>query len=424
MVFSQICGWTADMWGPVIGLFGFIQNWGWMIIVFTICLKLILSPLDYWQKKVARDSARKQAVLQPELIKLRKKFGNNKQMLNQKTMELYKRENFNMSGSCISMLVNMAITLFIFITLFYGLMGISQIEIAKQYDKLQETYNQEFSTAYGLTGEDLNTQIKEKENQIWQSAYENAKTELGITGEVPKEKEVELYNKALEFYANTQINGTEMKISDIQAKVLDKYNTEIKQSWLWVSNIWRPDTNASGFPNYSTFTGAANFYGSAEYKEAVDAKLASLPEGATDEQKSIAIKEVQNEFENKYNFVTYNVQSAYQSWNGYFILVILAAVITYLSAVVSQMQTSKKDKTQTQTEGEIVPAKSMKFMKFLLPILMIIFTIGYSAVFALYIVTNSLMTTIISFIFLKIFEKQEKKKKITITTKNKPDYSR
>lgn len=417
MLISQIGGWTSAMWEPVINLFSFIPNWGWQIIVFTICLKLILIPLDFWQKKVARASAKKQAVLQPELIKIQKKFGNNKQMVNQKTMELYKRENVNMFGSCISMLVNMILTLFIFLTLFYGLMGISQSQIQKQYNLLEENYNTEFAAAYNLSGDDLEKQIKDKESKIWTMAYEKAKTELG------EAEESKIYSKALEYYAQTIISGSEetgdlVKISDIQQKVLNKYNSEIKESWLWIDNVWRPDTNASGFPNYASYVSTTNFYDSTEYKNLLAINKETMDNDA-------AVKATQEYFQNKYNYVTYDVQQSYESWNGYFILVILAAVVTYLSTTISQMQSSKKKKKGAQeVENPVNSTKAMKIMKFILPIIMIIFTIGYSALFALYIVTNSIMATLISFVTLKIFEKQEAKQKITITTKNKPDYSR
>ena len=80
---SLLAGWTMDMWSPIINVFSFIPNYGWMIIVFTIALKLILSPLDIWQKKVSRDSMRKQEKMQPQLDKLKKQYGNNQQLLNQ-----------------------------------------------------------------------------------------------------------------------------------------------------------------------------------------------------------------------------------------------------------------------------------------------------------------------------------------------------
>ena len=413
MLVSQIGSWTADMWGAVIGLFSFIPSWGWMIIVFTVCLKLILSPLDFWQRKVSRESMKKQAVLQPELAKIQKKFGNNKQMLNQKTMELYKRENFNMFGSCGVMLLNMAITLFVFITLFYGLMGISQTQVLNQYNSLEEAYNANFAQVYNIE----ESEISSKEAELWQQAYQQASTELneGATEDVTEEQ---IYSRALEIFISTD------EMQQVQQAVLAIFNDEVKESWLWIDNVWRPDTNSSAFPDYQSFVSQTNFYSSEQYTKVLNERLESLPEGATDEQRNEITTEVQKSFEQKYDFVTSIVQQEYSSWNGYFILVVLSAVITYLSLTITQGGFKKKKNQEEDPTNAIGAGKAMKFMRFLLPILMIIFTIGYSAAFALYIVTNSLMSMIISLISMKILETIDKKKKVTITTKNRPEYSR
>lgn len=389
-----LADWTADMWGPVINLFSFIPSYGWMILVFTVCLKLILSPLDFWQRKVSRNMMVKQAKLQPEMEKLKKRYGNNAQLLNQKTMELYKKENFNMFGSCFSMLLNLVITIFIFMTLFYGLMGISQQQILKQYDTLKQTYNTEFAAEYSV--ENTENAIKEKENQLFEDAYAEAQTLLGAEAseEQLKEKQQELFNQ---------------KIAGIQDKVLLKYN-EIKDGWLWVGNIWRPDTSASGFAGYADFVNLSQIYNSQEYKASV--------EGKSDEE----IAQIKADMETQYNRVTAKVQTEYSSWNGYFILVILSAVVTFLSASISQKQSMKKNK---QMDPNLqAQSKSTNIMKFILPIIMIIFTVGYSAAFAIYIVTNSLMSLLLSTIFLKIIESKDDKKQIAIKESKKPEYSR
>ena len=394
-IFS-LAGWTTDMWSPIINLFSFIPNFGWMIIVFTICLKLILSPLDFWQRKVSRQTIIKQQRMQPELQKIQKLYGNNQQLLNQKTMELYKRENFNVMGSCFSMLINMALTLFIFLTLFYGLMGLSQQNILNQYETLKNSYNSEFSKTYNI--ENNQEAIYLKENELLQNALTQAQTELGADA-----TEEELNQKQQEIFYN--------EIKPIQEAVLLKYN-EIKDSWLWVKSVWRPDTSASSFPDYQSFVSLSNYYNSSNYLELIN--------GKNDEE----IKSINTQLENQYNTVTNLVQVEYSSWNGYFILVILAAVISYFSMVVTQMQSTKKKNNDNKNLNEMPQKTGMKVMRFILPLIMVIFTIGYNAAFALYIVINSLMPMILSLVFLKIFEEKEKKQKITIKDKNKPEYSR
>lgn len=419
MLINQLAGWTQDMWSAIIGLFSFIPNWGFMIIVFTIVLKIILIPLDYWQRKMARKNSLKQAQMQPELEKIQKRYGNNKQLLNQKTMELYKRENFSVMGSCFGMLINMAITLFIFFTLFSGLTGMSNTEVVKQYKSVESEYNQKFMETFSVSQEE----IKTKQDEIFNQAVNEAMIEMGVTE--PNDK---VYSKALEIiYREDNPEGSDYKkLKTIQESTATKYDKEIKQNFLWVKNMWRPDTASSVFNDFSSYQSIAKVYSSQEFKD----ELAPLIEGKTDKEEIKTItNELKKKYENRYNTITYGIHQQYKNtWNGYFILVVLAGVITYFSMKLSQMQSSSKKKDKN------VPAqqnKAMGFMKLLLPALMIIFTIGYSAAFSLYIVTNSIMSTIISFTLLKIFEKQEKKNNkpgsITISPakpKNRPEYSR
>lgn len=434
MLITQIANWTVDMWSPIIGLFNFVPDFGWMIILFTVCLKLLLSPLDFWQRKVSRASAMKQEVLKPELMKLQKKFANNRQMLNQKTQELYKRENFNMLGSCMSMLVNMVLTLFIFITLFYALMGVAQVNIANQYTELQNKYNEEFKTKFSLT---TDAEVADEEQDLWTAAKTSAEAELRdealaqaqeeLGSEATPEQLAERADAIYSEYTDTQkynktikIYSENASIQTIQQAVLAEYEN-IREGWLWISSVWRPDTNASAFPSYADYVNLSNFYSSEEYQAALT--LLGDPTEAE-------ITELKQGFLDKYNFVTYEVQKLYQGGNGYFILVILAALVTFISITISQRQTTKKKDPNAPPQPGM---NATKIMKFILPAMMVIFTISYSAAFAIYIVTNSLMATLLSFVFLKYFEHKEKKPKIDISDKpastqtrpsGRPDYSR
>ena len=422
----ELAGWTQDMWSAIIGLFSFIPNWGFMIIVFTIVLKLILSPLDYFQRRIARKNAQKQALMQPELEKIQKKYGNNKQLLNQKTMELYKRENFSVMGSCLGMLLNMALTLFIFFTLFSGLTGMSNTEIRKQYESVETEYNQKFIEVFEITGteEEQKTKIKQKEDNLFKIAVEEAQVELEVEETVFNSK---VYSKALEImYREDTSNDDYKKLRSVQDVVADKYDKEIRQGFLWVKNLWRPDTTSNVFIDFSTYKNVSNLFNSNEFKN----ELAPLIEGKSEEDIKTITKELKQTYENRFNIISHGINQKYKNtWNGYFILVVLAGVITYVSVKLSQMQSTKK---KDKTKKDVVPQnKAMGFMKFMLPALMIIFTIGYSTAFSLYIVTNSIMSTLISFILLKIFERQEKKNNkpgtITISpakNKNRPSYSR
>ena len=404
----MLASWTTDMWSPIINLFSFIPSYGFMIIVFTICLKIILSPLDFWQKKVSRSSTLKQQKLQPEIAKIQKRYANNTQMINQKTMELYKREGYNVVGSCLSMLLNLAITLFIFITLFLGLIGISQNKTYNQYLELETayntTFNQEMREQYNLTATDDNSDITNQMTLLITNRSEEARLALIEEGIAePSAEEIEARARELVY-----TNDIASIVENAQNSASARYE-EIKDNWLWVDNIWRPDTYVSGFPAFSDFVNISNLKAQLNGDEAR-----------------------YNEIQQNFDTITAKIQSTYSSWNGYFILVILAGVVTFLSMTVTQMiTTNKKDKNKQQViqnNQQLQQQNQMngatKIMKWVMPIIMIIFTISYSAAFALYIVMNSLMSFIISIISLKIIEKLEKNKKNKDDKVKKVSYSR
>ena len=90
----------------VYGILAWIQSWvgswGWSIVVFAILIRLVLTPLDF----KSRVSMRKTQKLQPQLQALQKKYANDKEKLNAKTAELYKKEHINPLSSCLPMLLS------------------------------------------------------------------------------------------------------------------------------------------------------------------------------------------------------------------------------------------------------------------------------------------------------------------------------
>ena len=90
----------------VYGILAWIQSWvgswGWSIVVFAILVRLVLTPFDF----KSRVSMRKTTKLQPQLQALQKKYANDKEKLNAKTAELYKKEHINPLSSCLPMLLS------------------------------------------------------------------------------------------------------------------------------------------------------------------------------------------------------------------------------------------------------------------------------------------------------------------------------
>ncbi|MFC1489800.1 membrane protein insertase YidC [Candidatus Latescibacterota bacterium] len=86
-------------------LHNFIPNWGLVIIVFSVIIKLALFPLSH--KSFV--SMRKMSELQPQITALREKHSTNPANLHKATMELYKKEGVNPFSGCLPMLLQMPV---------------------------------------------------------------------------------------------------------------------------------------------------------------------------------------------------------------------------------------------------------------------------------------------------------------------------
>ncbi len=107
-------------WGPlkyinrfaVLPVFNFLQHFGWnmglIILVLTILLKLVLSPLTYKSYL----SMAKMRVLKPEMDEIKTKVGeDNPTLLQQEYMKLYKKAGVNPLGGCLPLVLQMPIVI-------------------------------------------------------------------------------------------------------------------------------------------------------------------------------------------------------------------------------------------------------------------------------------------------------------------------
>lgn len=86
-------------------IYGFIQNYGLSIIVFTILVKLLMLPMAVKQQK----SQAKMAVIQPQMMELQKRYANNQQKLQEELAALYAREGYNPAGGCLTLFIQFPI---------------------------------------------------------------------------------------------------------------------------------------------------------------------------------------------------------------------------------------------------------------------------------------------------------------------------
>jgi YidC/Oxa1 family membrane protein insertase len=102
--------WTVFILRPMLnallGLYSVLGGQFWLaIIVFTIIIRVLMTPLMLPQQR----SAKKMQELQPRLQELQKKYGKEKEKLAQEQMRLYKEAGVNPAGGCLPMLIQFPI---------------------------------------------------------------------------------------------------------------------------------------------------------------------------------------------------------------------------------------------------------------------------------------------------------------------------
>ncbi|WP_339043889.1 membrane protein insertase YidC [Cardinium endosymbiont of Tipula unca] len=110
-------GWVVVKWvnqGLIIPLFSFLEkhfsNYGLIIFLLVIAIKLLLAPLSY---KSFISMAKMKAV-KPELDKIKEKYGNNLQKMQAEQMAFYKELGINPLSGCVPLLLQMPILLAMF----------------------------------------------------------------------------------------------------------------------------------------------------------------------------------------------------------------------------------------------------------------------------------------------------------------------
>lgn len=87
-----------------------VGSHGVAVILFTLLIRLVLMPFDYKSRK----SMRRMEKLNPQLQALQKKYANDKEKLQKKQADLYKKEKINPLGSCLPMLLTFPILIIMF----------------------------------------------------------------------------------------------------------------------------------------------------------------------------------------------------------------------------------------------------------------------------------------------------------------------
>ena len=364
--------WPADnFWANIIKVFD-VGSYAWTIILFTLILKLVLTPLDFFQRYYTNKTTRAQAKLKPQLEKLQRQYGQNQNLLAKKQNELYQKSGFSMKGSCIVMLVYMVVTLLVFITLYNSIQYIAGFKIKNQFNQLNQTYTVSYNADYynylNVDQDYLDSLTTEEEkSQYLEARILAKKTEIGQ----------ELGTTETEQIDNKFQDDCLAFSSTAQDKVVEKYK-EIKDDWLWIKNIWIADSATSKeILTYNSYINATKDTVSKEQYEVVMYKLI-------------------------------NGNSDINGVNGYFILSVLVVLVSFLTQFISKKLSTPKGMEKQTNQGGMA-----KIMMFVMPLIMLTFTLNSSAIFAIYILANSLISTLLmpitTVLCNKIFDRQEQK---------------
>lgn len=89
---------------------GFATDWGLSIIILTVIIRLILTPLLL---KSTKSTARMQ-VLQPKLMEIQERYADDPQRQSEEMQKFYAENKFNPLGGCLPLLIQMPVLLALF----------------------------------------------------------------------------------------------------------------------------------------------------------------------------------------------------------------------------------------------------------------------------------------------------------------------
>ena len=101
------------------GIHSIVPNWGWSIVIMTVCIKLLFWPLS---AKASRSQKRMSKIQEP-MKELKEKYKDNPQKFQQETIKLFKKYQVNPVAGCLPMLIQMPI----FVGLFYMLRSAAEL---------------------------------------------------------------------------------------------------------------------------------------------------------------------------------------------------------------------------------------------------------------------------------------------------------
>ena len=331
---------------------GGIASFGWTVVLFTVVLRLILSPLDIWQKVIARKNNRAMERMKPQLEVLQARYADDKQRLQQEQMALYKKEKYSTMGMCLPTIV----TFVVFFVVFAGFRQMVGYQFAKDYKECVKAYNASISE-----------QIEQNKDKAFIIDNGDGKWDID---DIAKTQE------GADFYKSAKENA--------QQKVYEVYYSEDQKtirSFLWIKNIFVSDNWAQAVPDFATVTGQKGM--------------------ATSKLTGITIDEYNDVMAKVLGTGGYGKNG---KWNGLLILPVLSIALSFLSTKLLSGSQAQPPAPAQDAQGEgaekaKAQQQSMKMMQYVMPVMMGVFALFYSGAFALYMFTSSLCAILFQLTF-------------------------
>lgn len=401
------------------------------IIVFSIVLRMIVLPFDIYQRIAMSKQNIKMRENQDKLEKLKKQYANDKNMYNQKMMEMYKANGISMFSSCLPAILSMVI----FIVAINAFNAFSQYSNLQNYNAMVEAYNAAI-TPYAAVVDNAAVSIETQSTENGEKSYllfvEEGKC---VYFAVPYDNAVDITDAdAVKSYiadkdrsyfidpdlyyaldgmaekvdayiaANSTEDNTVSK-AEACARVMEKsaqqnvkkvYDEKISDnmSFLWIKNIWETDASYKHpVLSYSDFKS--------------DLSNSKYIKANGDKAKFSKLVSVSPYNEMSYNAVTGELKAEKKSANGYFVLIALSIGTILLQQFVS-MRSQKEQQKYSTVDGQ--GGLNQKTMMIMMTVMFAIFAFMYSAAFSIYMIMSNILSMFTTLIINKLVQKSMDKK--------------